>query len=46
MVEDVKLAVNGKTTVKHYGRMGGIIHSPIEVMEALEQKFIGGCCNE
>ena len=46
MVEDVKLAVSGKCKVEHYGRMGGIIHSPIEVMEALEQKMIGGCCNE
>lgn len=42
MVEDVKLAVEGKVPVKHYGRMGGIIHSPQEVAEALEQKLIGG----
>ncbi len=46
MIEDVKLAVSGKCPVKHYGRMGGIIHSPIEVMEALEQKFIGGSSDE
>lgn len=42
MVEDVRLAVNGKVKVEHYGRMGGIIHSPKEVLEALEQKIIGG----
>lgn len=42
MVEDIKLAVEGKTKVEHFGRLGGIIHSPIEVMEALEQKIIGG----
>lgn len=42
MVEDVRLAVDGKVKVEHYGRMGGIIHSPQEVMEALEQKIIGG----
>lgn len=41
MVEDVLLAVEGKVAVKHFGRMGGIIHSPQEVAEALEQNFIG-----
>ncbi len=42
MVEDVRLAVNGKVKVEHYGRFGGMIHSPEEVVEALEQKIIGG----
>jgi 2-oxoglutarate/2-oxoacid ferredoxin oxidoreductase subunit alpha len=42
MVEDVRLAVNGKIPVEHYGRMGGMIPSPEEVVTALEQKFIGG----
>jgi len=42
MVEDVRLAVEGKVPVEHYGRMGGIVHSPQEVVEALEQKIIGG----
>lgn len=42
MVEDVRLAVNGKARVEHYGRMGGMIHSPEEVVEGLEQKIIGG----
>ena len=41
MVEDVRLAVNGKTRVEHYGRMGGIVFSPEEVADALVQKFIG-----
>jgi Pyruvate:ferredoxin oxidoreductase and related 2-oxoacid:ferredoxin oxidoreductases, alpha subunit len=36
MVEDVRLAVNGRIPVEHYGRMGGIIHSPEEVLLALE----------
>lgn len=40
MVEDVKLAVEHKVPVKHFGRTGGIIHTPEEVLEALEQKFI------
>jgi len=42
MVEDIKLAVNGRTKVEHFGRLGGVIHSPEEVVEALEQKIIGG----
>lgn len=42
MVEDVRLAVNGKVKVEHFGRLGGVIHSPEEVAEALEQKIIGG----
>ncbi len=41
MVEDVQLAVNGKVKVAHFGRLGGIVHSPEEVVEALEQKIIG-----
>ncbi|MDV7187213.1 3-methyl-2-oxobutanoate dehydrogenase subunit VorB [Lutibacter sp. TH_r2] len=40
MVEDVKLAVEHKVPVEHFGRTGGIIHTPEEVLEALEQKII------
>ena len=40
MVEDVRLAVNGKIPVEHYGRFGGMVHSPNEVLEALEEKII------
>jgi len=40
MVEDVKLAVEHKVPVIHYGRMGGIIPSPAEIVEVLEQKFL------
>jgi 2-oxoglutarate ferredoxin oxidoreductase subunit alpha len=36
MVEDVRLAVNGKVPVKYYGRMGGIIPGPDEILENLE----------
>ena len=39
MVEDVRLAVNGKTPVEFYGRMGGIIPSPEDVIEAFVNKF-------
>lgn len=40
MIEDVKLAANGKTSVVHYGRMGGMIASPSEVLQAIEDKLI------
>jgi 2-oxoglutarate ferredoxin oxidoreductase subunit alpha len=36
MVEDVMLSVNGKTPVSHYGRMGGMIPTPEEVVENLK----------
>jgi 2-oxoglutarate ferredoxin oxidoreductase subunit alpha len=42
MVEDVRLAVAGKVPVEHYGRMGGMVPSPEEVVTALEKTFIGG----
>lgn len=40
MVEDVRLAVNGKVPVEHYGRLGGIVPTPEEVLDALKQKVI------
>lgn len=42
MVEDVRLAVNGKVKVEHFGRYGGIVPTPDEVVKALESKIIGG----
>jgi 2-oxoglutarate ferredoxin oxidoreductase subunit alpha len=42
MIEDVQLAAGCNVPIKHFGRMGGIIPSPSEVVEALEQKLIGG----
>jgi 2-oxoglutarate/2-oxoacid ferredoxin oxidoreductase subunit alpha len=42
MVEDVRLSVNGKTRVEHFGRYGGVIPNPDEILNALEQKIIGG----
>ena len=41
MVEDIRLAVNGKVEVQHYGRMGGMIPTPTEILEVLKQKYIG-----
>jgi len=40
MVEDVRLSVEHKVPVEHFGRTGGIIHTPEEILEALEQKII------
>jgi 2-oxoglutarate ferredoxin oxidoreductase subunit alpha len=43
MIEDVQLAVGCagcQVPVKHFGRMGGIIPNPGEVVTALEQKLI------
>lgn len=37
MVEDVRLAVNGKIPVEHYGRMGGVVPDPEEIVEALKK---------
>lgn len=39
MVEDVQLAVEHLVPVYHYGRMGGMVHSPEEVYQALKTKF-------
>ncbi len=42
MVEDIRLTVSNRTKVEHFGRFGGVIHSPEEVLEALKFKIIGG----
>lgn len=42
MIEDVRLTVCGQVKVEHFGRVGGIIPSPAEIVEALENKIIGG----
>ena len=40
MVEDVRLAVDGKVKVDFYGRMGGVVPTPEEIVEALKTKFM------
>lgn len=42
MVEDVRLAVNGANKVEYFGHMGGIIPTPNEVAQAIEEKLIKG----
>lgn len=40
MVEDVRLAAEGRVPVAHYGRMGGMLFSPDEVLDALKERII------
>jgi len=42
MVEDVQLSINGKIPVHYYGRMGGMVPTPDEVVENLKERIIGG----
>jgi 2-oxoglutarate ferredoxin oxidoreductase subunit alpha len=37
MVEDVKLSVNGKAPVEYYGRLGGMVPTPEEILSKLEK---------
>lgn len=39
MIEDVRLAVEGRVPVYHYGRMGGCIPNPQEVLDAMQSHF-------
>ncbi|MBP1629789.1 MAG: vorB [Bacteroidetes bacterium] len=40
MVEDVRLAAQFRCPIEHFGRFGGVIPTPHEVLEALEEKII------
>jgi len=42
MVDDVRLAVNGRIPVHHFGTPGGKIHSPDDVLKAIDEKLLGG----
>lgn len=39
MIEDVRLAVEGSVPVYHFGRFGGIVPNPNEVLGALAENF-------
>ena len=41
MIGDVKLAVNGKAEVTHFGRLGGMVPDPEEIVQALKQQLKG-----
>ena len=40
MIEDVELAVKCTIPVEHFGRLGGIVPDPDEVINALKEKLI------
>lgn len=40
MVEDVRLSVNNGVKVEYFGRMGGIVPAPDEVVTALKEKLM------
>ncbi len=40
MVYDVRLAAGCSVPVEHYGRMGGIVHSPSDVYEGLKTQLL------
>jgi 2-oxoglutarate ferredoxin oxidoreductase subunit alpha len=40
MVQDVRLAINGKLPVEHFGRLGGIVPDPTEIVNALQSKLM------
>jgi 2-oxoglutarate ferredoxin oxidoreductase subunit alpha len=37
MVEDVRLAMNCRIPIKHFGRFGGAVHAPEEILEAIKK---------
>lgn len=41
MIEDVRLSIHDAIPVAHYGRLGGIIPSPEEIVDVIENKLIG-----
>ena len=40
MIDDVRLAVNGAVPVAHYGRLGGIVPEPEEMVKVLKEKLL------
>ncbi len=39
MVQDIRLAVEGRTPVRHFGKMGGIVPTPDELIATLKSEF-------
>ena len=39
MIEDVRLSLEERIPVYHFGRMGGIVMDPEEVLDNLKDKF-------
>ena len=45
MVEDVRLATNGAVPVEHFGRLGGIVPDPEEIVVSLKENIKSGRFN-
>ena len=45
MVEDVRLAANGAVPVEHFGRRGGIVPDPEEIVVSLKENIKSGRFN-
>ena len=43
MVEDIKLALNCRRPVHFFGRVGGIVPSPEEILAEIEKQVAGRC---
>ncbi|HOJ94883.1 MAG TPA: 3-methyl-2-oxobutanoate dehydrogenase subunit beta, partial [Fervidobacterium nodosum] len=39
MLEDVKMAVKDHAPVEYYGRLGGVVPTPEEILEVLKLKI-------
>ena len=40
MIQDVRLSVNGEEPVEHFGRFGGIVPEPEEIVKAIKEKLL------
>ena len=40
MIQDVRLSVNGEEPVEHFGRLGGIVPEPEEIVKAIKEKLL------
>jgi 2-oxoglutarate ferredoxin oxidoreductase subunit alpha len=40
MLEDVRLSVEGSCPVAHHGRMGGMVPTPEEIVQALKEQLM------
>ena len=39
MIEDVRLAIDGAVRSEHFGRLGGIVPTPDEILKAFKEKI-------
>lgn len=41
MIEDVRLAATDSVKIEHFGRLGGIVPTPDEILDAFKEKILG-----